>query len=176
MGRRDVLKECGMDVDALTLGEKMPEGGVKHVQAEGYDIDEKDYSYGGSFPIEKAFDGLGEVILAYEMNGEELPRDHGYPVRLIIPGHVGARQVKWLHRLHLSDQVGGSPIFYNGPARFISLMQFQYNFPICTLPRRAINANRIYIPKGKYCPVKVPLRLLCEHPRSFSLPILVCIS
>jgi sulfite oxidase len=37
----------------------------------------------GSFPIEKAVDGLGDVILAYEMNGETLPRDHGYPVRYV---------------------------------------------------------------------------------------------
>jgi hypothetical protein len=34
---------------------------------EGYDHDETGYTYGGSFPIEKAFDGLAEVILAYEM-------------------------------------------------------------------------------------------------------------
>mmetsp|Transcript_17118 Transcript_17118/g.39628 ORF Transcript_17118/g.39628 Transcript_17118/m.39628 type:complete len:521 (-) Transcript_17118:125-1687(-) len=101
---RDVLKECGLDVDAIALGEKLPPGGVKHIQAEGYDQDETGYTYGGSFPIEKAMDGLGEVILAYEMNGEELPRDHGYPVRLLIPGHVGARQVKWLHKLRLSDK------------------------------------------------------------------------
>lgn len=67
-------------------------------------IDQSGYTYGGSFPVEKAFDGLGEVILAYEMNGEELPRDHGYPVRMLIPGHVGARQVKWLHKINLSNE------------------------------------------------------------------------
>lgn len=49
-------------------------------------------------------DGLGDVIVAYEMNGKELPRDHGYPVRLLIPGHVGARQVKWLHKLRIADK------------------------------------------------------------------------
>jgi len=43
------------------------------------------------------------LLTAYEMNGDELPRDHGYPVRLIIPGHVGARQVKWLHKIKLSN-------------------------------------------------------------------------
>eukprot|EP00538_Stauroneis_constricta_P011208 CAMPEP_0119554022 /NCGR_PEP_ID=MMETSP1352-20130426/6614_1 /TAXON_ID=265584 /ORGANISM="Stauroneis constricta, Strain CCMP1120" /LENGTH=678 /DNA_ID=CAMNT_0007600537 /DNA_START=94 /DNA_END=2130 /DNA_ORIENTATION=- len=101
---RDVLKECGIDVDSIALGKEEFPGGVKHVQLEGYDQDETGYTYGGSFPIEKAVDPLGEVILAYEMNGEELPRDHGYPVRMIIPGHVGARQVKWLHKIRLSNK------------------------------------------------------------------------
>jgi sulfite oxidase len=100
---RDVLQDCGMDVDAIALGRERPPNGIQHVQLEGYDHDETGYTFGGSFPIEKAVDGLGEVILAYEMNGEELPRDHGYPVRLIIPGHVGARQVKWLHKIRLSN-------------------------------------------------------------------------
>mmetsp|Transcript_14143 Transcript_14143/g.27102 ORF Transcript_14143/g.27102 Transcript_14143/m.27102 type:complete len:656 (-) Transcript_14143:81-2048(-) len=98
---RDVLKDSGLDVDAIALGEVLPP--CKHIQAEGYDHDETGYTYGGSFPIEKAVDGLGDVILAYEMNGEELPRDHGYPVRLLIPGHVGARQVKWIHKLRLAN-------------------------------------------------------------------------
>lgn len=101
---RDVLQYCGYDVDAIALGTKMPPGGVKHLQLEGYDQDETGYTYGGSFPIEKAVDGLGEVLLAYEMNGEDLPRDHGYPVRMLIPGHVGARQVKWLHKITLSNE------------------------------------------------------------------------
>eukprot|EP00571_Detonula_confervacea_P010899 CAMPEP_0172303722 /NCGR_PEP_ID=MMETSP1058-20130122/5237_1 /TAXON_ID=83371 /ORGANISM="Detonula confervacea, Strain CCMP 353" /LENGTH=624 /DNA_ID=CAMNT_0013014665 /DNA_START=47 /DNA_END=1921 /DNA_ORIENTATION=- len=100
---RDVLEECGLNVDDIALGNEEPPDGVEHIQCEGYDHDETGYTYGGSFPFMKGVDGLGEVILAYEMNGEELPRDHGYPVRLIIPGHVGARQVKWLHKIKLSD-------------------------------------------------------------------------
>lgn len=52
--------------------------------------------YGASIPVEKALDPHGEVILAYEMNGEPIPRDHGYPIRVIVPGVVGARNVKWL--------------------------------------------------------------------------------
>jgi sulfite oxidase len=99
---RDVLRECGLDVDAIALGKKDPP--CAHVQVEGYDQDETGYTYGGSFNIEKAVDGLADVMLAYEMNGKVLPRDHGYPVRMLIPGHVGARQVKWLHKIKLSDE------------------------------------------------------------------------
>ena len=40
--------------------------------------------------------GGGDALLAYEMNGAELPRDHGYPVRVIVPGVTGARSVKWV--------------------------------------------------------------------------------
>lgn len=52
--------------------------------------------YGASVPAWKAFDKRYDIILAYEMNGEEIPRDHGYPIRVIVPGVVGARNVKWL--------------------------------------------------------------------------------
>ncbi|CAE1311509.1 SUOX [Acanthosepion pharaonis] len=45
-----------------------------------------------------------DVILAYEMNGEQITADHGYPLRVIIPGVVGARQVKWLKKVLLSNE------------------------------------------------------------------------
>ena len=47
---------------------------------------------------------LGDVLLAYEMNGEVLPRDHGYPIRVVATGTVGARNVKWLKRIVLSKE------------------------------------------------------------------------
>ena len=53
-------------------------------------------AYGASIPVDKAMSPVGDVLLAYEMNGADLPPDHGYPVRVIIPGVVGARSVKWL--------------------------------------------------------------------------------
>jgi sulfite oxidase len=100
---RDVLKYCGLDVDGMALGTNNPSD-IKHVQFEGYDTDETGLCYGGSIPIDKAVDGLGDAIFAFEMNGEPLPRDHGYPVRAIAPGHAGARQCKWLHKVILSDK------------------------------------------------------------------------
>ncbi|NWG16346.1 MAG: molybdopterin-dependent oxidoreductase [Chloroflexi bacterium] len=46
---------------------------------------------------------LGEAILAYEMNGEPLPPEHGFPVRLIVPGVYGYKMPKWIQRLQLTD-------------------------------------------------------------------------
>jgi DMSO/TMAO reductase YedYZ molybdopterin-dependent catalytic subunit len=40
-----------------------------------------------------------EVLLAYEINGQPLPPQHGYPLRLIVPGWYGMTHVKWLHRI-----------------------------------------------------------------------------
>ena len=42
------------------------------------------------------------------MNGEPLPRDHGYPIRIIAPGIVGARQVKWLTAIKTSNEESSS--------------------------------------------------------------------
>jgi DMSO/TMAO reductase YedYZ molybdopterin-dependent catalytic subunit len=51
-------------------------------------------SYSRSLPREKAL--RREVLIAYQMNGRDLPLDHGYPVRAVVPGHYGMASVKWL--------------------------------------------------------------------------------
>jgi sulfite oxidase len=57
-----------------------------------------------SIPIDKAMNPYGETILCWEMNGEDLPRDHGWPLRAIVPGYVGIRNTKWISKITLSNE------------------------------------------------------------------------
>jgi DMSO/TMAO reductase YedYZ molybdopterin-dependent catalytic subunit len=59
-------------------------------------------SYARSLPLEKA--NQPEVMLAYKMNGKELPPEHGYPIRAIVPGWYGMASVKWLKRIIVTDR------------------------------------------------------------------------
>src|SRR5258705_10522149 len=54
-------------------------------------------SYARSLPRDKAIQR--EVLLAYHMNGRDLPLHHGYTVRAVVPGHYGMASVKWLTRI-----------------------------------------------------------------------------
>ena len=63
-------------------------------------------SYGGSVPRAKAL--AGEVLLAWAMNGQPLPSVHGGPVRVVVPGYIGARSVKWVERVTLQDHPSGN--------------------------------------------------------------------
>ncbi|KAL4655598.1 sulfite oxidase, mitochondrial [Arapaima gigas] len=95
---RDVLLEVGCK----------PGSNFQHVVFEGLDRDVTGTAYEASIPISKAMSEEGDVLLAYEMNGEELPRDHGFPVRVVVPGIVGARNVKWLAKIVLSEEESSS--------------------------------------------------------------------
>lgn len=60
---------------------------LKHVHLEGLDNNPvTGERYGASIPMEKAMDLRGDCLVAVEMNGESIPRDHGYPVRAVVPG------------------------------------------------------------------------------------------
>ncbi len=87
---RDVLREAGIASSDQQL----------FVAFEGLDdIKRQDrrIRFGGSIPIDKALSK--EVILAYEMNGAPLAPEHGFPLRAVVPGYIGARSVKWLSRI-----------------------------------------------------------------------------
>lgn len=94
---RDVLKRCGImssSKGALNVcfegAEDLPGGGGS--------------KYGTSLKREIAMDPARDIILAYMQNGEWLSPDHGFPVRMIIPGFIGGRMVKWLKRIIVTTE------------------------------------------------------------------------
>ena len=58
-------------------------------------------NYADTIPLEKAMEPT--TLLAYEMNGVPLPDRHGYPLRVIVPGYFGEKNVKWLTRIEVTD-------------------------------------------------------------------------
>jgi len=96
---RDVLKDAGLPLDEISLNRASLPEGADNISFKGYDHDEVGNNYCCSIPIEKGIDPYGDVILAFKMNGEDIPRAHGYPVRVIVPGNAGARNCKFLERI-----------------------------------------------------------------------------
>ena len=85
----DVLERAGVTrraVDVMPDGLDAPVGEQGHVRR--------------PLPIAKAFD---DVLLAYEMNGEPLPPDHGAPLRVVVPGWIGIASIKWVGRIEVAD-------------------------------------------------------------------------
>ena len=96
---RDVLTSIGLAPDAVSI------------QATGLDdpFVSGTTDYGRvrrPFPVGKALD---DAILAWGMNGEDLLPDHGYPLRLVLPGWVGIASIKWLGSLEVSRTELTSP-------------------------------------------------------------------
>ncbi|KAI6261154.1 hypothetical protein MCOR19_002577 [Pyricularia oryzae] len=95
-----VIKECGGMVD-----------GAKHVEFYGADTyvkSEKAMNYVVSVPWSKV--KANEVMLAWAMNDEPLPKIHGFPLRTVVFGYIGARSVKWLYRIKAIKQPSRAPV------------------------------------------------------------------
>ncbi|KAK4538577.1 hypothetical protein CDCA_CDCA18G4602 [Cyanidium caldarium] len=88
----NVLRHCGVECGKRArfvscTGDDNPSGGP----------------YGTSMPLAMAMDPYGDVLLAVAQNGKPLLPDHGFPVRLLVPGWIGGRMVKWLSRIEVTE-------------------------------------------------------------------------
>jgi sulfite oxidase len=87
---RDVLERAGVG------------GNAAHVAFQAYDRTPEAPHFGASIPLAKAL--APEVLLAHSMNGGRLPGEHGAPLRVVVPGYIGARSVKWIARATVQEQ------------------------------------------------------------------------
>ncbi|KAH7025279.1 LOW QUALITY PROTEIN: oxidoreductase molybdopterin binding domain-containing protein [Microdochium trichocladiopsis] len=97
---KKVIKACGGLVN-----------GGKHLEFFGADTYFKEnecMNYRVSVPWAKV--KANEVMLAWNMNGEPLPRIHGYPLRIVVFGYIGARSVKWLYRVQAITAPTRAPV------------------------------------------------------------------
>jgi sulfite oxidase len=100
---RDILQAVG------------PANGACHVEFIGLDRVERQgqqFGFGGSIDLAKALSG--EVLLADQLNGAPLPTSHGFPLRAVVPGWIGARSVKWLGIIRLAAEP--SPNYFQSRA------------------------------------------------------------
>jgi DMSO/TMAO reductase YedYZ molybdopterin-dependent catalytic subunit len=79
---REVLERAGIRSDAVD------------VQLIGLDAESPEGGFRRPLPVDKAMDP--DTLLVFRMNGSELPADHGFPVRALVPGWVGSSSIKWL--------------------------------------------------------------------------------
>ena len=97
---REVLEEAGVAVDrGLQVAFYSPD----EIEVEG-----ERGRFGVSIPLDKA--RSDDVLLAYEMNGEPLSPEHGYPLRAVVPGYAGVRSAKWLTEIRVQAEQADSPI------------------------------------------------------------------
>lgn len=94
---------------ADVLRTAQPLAGAAHVAFAAPDISrvaDPPQPFGGSIGLGKAL--AAEVLLAWAMNGQALPAAHGAPLRVVVPGYIGARSVKWVERITAQEGPSGN--------------------------------------------------------------------
>lgn len=99
---KKVIKYCG---GLKNNGEGMH---LEFYGADTYFKKGKVYNYVVSVPWRKV--KLNEVLLAWEMNGEPLPHIHGFPLRAVVFGYIGARSCKWIYRIKAIQNPSLAPV------------------------------------------------------------------
>jgi sulfite oxidase len=131
---RRVIEYCGGFADEIEHEDDV------HLEFYGADTYFKKghiYNYAVSVPWRKVrFD---EVLLAWDMNGEPLPKIHGYPLRTVVFGYIGARSCKWLYRIKAIRGPSKAPVqmkeyLYYTPQVGKQNVQYSNGFSIQDMP------------------------------------------
>jgi len=95
----DVLAAVEPAAGGIELLATGADHGPYHLQAILPETDQDNLTFTRALPLAQATDPASGILIAYEMNGKALGRDHGAPFRLIVPHWYAVASVKWLHRL-----------------------------------------------------------------------------
>jgi DMSO/TMAO reductase YedYZ molybdopterin-dependent catalytic subunit len=134
----EVLERSGITKAAVDV---LPQGLDANVVTGGVDLGK----VRRPLPVDKA---LEDVLLAYEMNGVPLPPDHGFPVRLVVPGWVGIASVKWLGQIEVSTR----PLF--SPWNTTSYRMFGPDYPVDAPPlTNQPVKSALELPRGAVLPL-----------------------
>jgi DMSO/TMAO reductase YedYZ molybdopterin-dependent catalytic subunit len=85
--------------EGTTLGKILEKAGPKSGLVKTVFYAEDGYTDSIPYPLSLS----GEVFLAFKMNGDDLPKVHGYPLRVIVPGIYGMKNVKWVSKIELAN-------------------------------------------------------------------------
>jgi sulfite oxidase len=99
---KKVIKYCGGLKDSSTPYH------LEFVGADTYFKKGEVFNYAVSVPWRKV--KANEVLLAWEMNGKPLPKIHGFPLRTVVFGYIGARSCKWLTRINVIQRPSLGPV------------------------------------------------------------------
>ena len=139
-----VLRRAGLSRDAVDV---LPAGLDPNFVTGGVDLG----PVRRPLPLRKA---LHDVLIAYEMNGEPLPADHGHPARLVVPHWIGISSIKWLGSIEVSDV----PLFSPWNTQFYRL--FGPEFPAEGEPfDRQVVKSAFELDPGAQVPAGRPTRL-----------------
>jgi DMSO/TMAO reductase YedYZ molybdopterin-dependent catalytic subunit len=105
---RDVLQQAHPASDGVDVQFQGADHGAYHLKPVLAETNKDDLTFVRALPLAHAADPEAEILIAYEMNGAPLGRDHGAPFRLIVPHWYAVASVKWLKRIDVLTAHGST--------------------------------------------------------------------